>query len=134
MIVLPSIYQRIGATDQNIMIIRHPMTKEFTSVYVIMVLVLSLNTKFQANRFNLPGVDDLLSKHISHLFIRDPLVIFSETIDQDDTASSDHFEVTVINLFFLSLSYLPLLEHSIYELADPPLQTSSSRFINRLES
>ncbi|KAJ6499344.1 glutamate-cysteine ligase catalytic subunit [Mycena sanguinolenta] len=38
------------------------------------------------------GIDDLLSKHISHLFIRDPLVIFSETIDQDDEKSSDHFE------------------------------------------
>lgn len=40
------------------------------------------------------GLDDLLSKHVSHLFIRDPLVIFSETIDQDDAASSDHFEVS----------------------------------------
>ena len=39
------------------------------------------------------GLDNLLSKHISHLFIRDPLVVFSETIDQDDTSSSDHFEV-----------------------------------------
>ncbi|PPQ68044.1 hypothetical protein CVT25_014505 [Psilocybe cyanescens] len=38
------------------------------------------------------GLDDLLSKHISHLFIRDPLVIFSETIDQDD--SSTYFFVT----------------------------------------
>ncbi|KAF8973058.1 glutamate-cysteine ligase catalytic subunit [Flammula alnicola] len=38
------------------------------------------------------GLDDLLSKHMSHLFIRDPLVVFSETIDQDDTSSSDHFE------------------------------------------
>ncbi|KJA27880.1 hypothetical protein HYPSUDRAFT_83574 [Hypholoma sublateritium FD-334 SS-4] len=38
------------------------------------------------------GLDDLLSKHISHLFIRDPLVVFSETIDQDDASSSDHFE------------------------------------------
>lgn len=38
------------------------------------------------------GIDDLLSKHIAHLFIRDPLVVFSETIDQDDTSSSDHFE------------------------------------------
>ncbi|KAF8894101.1 glutamate-cysteine ligase catalytic subunit [Infundibulicybe gibba] len=38
------------------------------------------------------GIDDLLSKHISHLFIRDPLVIFSETIDQDDASSTDHFE------------------------------------------
>ena len=47
------------------------------------------------NGFHSSGVDDLLSKHVSHLFIRDPLVIFSETIDQDDTTSSDHFEVIV---------------------------------------
>ncbi|KAJ7703240.1 glutamate-cysteine ligase catalytic subunit [Mycena rosella] len=39
------------------------------------------------------GLDDLLSKHVSHLFIRDPLVVFSETLDQDDETSSDHFEV-----------------------------------------
>ena len=39
------------------------------------------------------GIDDLLSKHVAHLFIRDPLVVFSETIDQDDTRSTDHFEV-----------------------------------------
>ncbi|CDO69209.1 hypothetical protein BN946_scf185042.g111 [Trametes cinnabarina] len=38
------------------------------------------------------GVDELLSRHIAHLFIRDPLVIFSESIDQDDTISNDHFE------------------------------------------
>ncbi|KAJ7647373.1 glutamate-cysteine ligase catalytic subunit [Roridomyces roridus] len=38
------------------------------------------------------GIDDLLSKHISHLFIRDPLVVFTETLDQDDETSSDHFE------------------------------------------
>jgi glutamate--cysteine ligase catalytic subunit len=39
------------------------------------------------------GLDDLLSKHIAHLFIRDPLVIFSETLNKDDSASNDHFEV-----------------------------------------
>ncbi|KAJ7132792.1 glutamate-cysteine ligase catalytic subunit [Mycena crocata] len=38
------------------------------------------------------GIDDLLSKHVSHLFIRDPLVVFTETLDQDDETSSDHFE------------------------------------------
>ncbi|KZP05939.1 glutamate-cysteine ligase catalytic subunit [Athelia psychrophila] len=38
------------------------------------------------------GLDDLLSKHVSHLFIRDPLVTFWETIDQDDAANTDHFE------------------------------------------
>ncbi|KZT29013.1 glutamate-cysteine ligase catalytic subunit [Neolentinus lepideus HHB14362 ss-1] len=38
------------------------------------------------------GIDEALAKHISHLFIRDPLVIFSEMIDLDDTQSNDHFE------------------------------------------
>lgn len=39
------------------------------------------------------GVDELLANHIAHLFIRDPLVVFSETVDQDDSLSTDHFEV-----------------------------------------
>ncbi|KAG1731469.1 glutamate-cysteine ligase-domain-containing protein [Suillus paluster] len=43
-------------------------------------------------RLRSDGIDELLAKHISHLFIRDPLVIFSETIHQDDSASNDHFE------------------------------------------
>ncbi|GBE81136.1 Glutamate--cysteine ligase [Sparassis crispa] len=38
------------------------------------------------------GIDNLLARHIAHLFIRDPLVVFSETIVQDDTTSNDHFE------------------------------------------
>ena len=44
------------------------------------------------NRVREHGIDDLLAKHIAHLFIRDPLVVFSETIDQDDENSNDHFE------------------------------------------
>lgn len=40
-------------------------------------------------------MDELLARHFAHLFIRDPLVIFSETIDQDDTVMSDHFEVRI---------------------------------------
>jgi len=42
------------------------------------------------------GIDNLLARHISHLFIRDPLVIFSELKDQDDEHSVDHFEVGVV--------------------------------------
>ena len=38
------------------------------------------------------GLDEPLATHIAHLFIRDPLVQFSETIDQDDEESMDHFE------------------------------------------
>uniref|UniRef100_A0A6A7G5Y0 Glutamate--cysteine ligase n=2 Tax=Hirondellea gigas TaxID=1518452 RepID=A0A6A7G5Y0_9CRUS len=38
------------------------------------------------------GVDELLARHIAHLFIRDPLVIFSEIIVIDDEESTNHFE------------------------------------------
>ncbi|RUS73617.1 hypothetical protein EGW08_018623 [Elysia chlorotica] len=38
------------------------------------------------------GVDELLARHIAHLFIRDPVSLFSEKIDQDDENDTDHFE------------------------------------------
>lgn len=38
------------------------------------------------------GVDSLLSKHFAHLFIRDPLVIYSDKIEIDDEKNTDHFE------------------------------------------
>ncbi|KAJ2394564.1 glutamate--cysteine ligase [Coemansia sp. RSA 2531] len=33
-----------------------------------------------------------MAKHVSHLFIRDPLVIFKELLNQDNSVSADHFE------------------------------------------
>lgn len=36
--------------------------------------------------------DDVLARHFAHLFIRDPVVIFSERVDQDNTLENDHFE------------------------------------------
>ena len=38
------------------------------------------------------GVDEALSKHISHLFTRDPLVVFDGHVELDDDQSTDHFE------------------------------------------
>ncbi|GAA5874509.1 hypothetical protein JCM3774_005742 [Rhodotorula dairenensis] len=38
------------------------------------------------------GMDERLATHFAHLFIRDPIVIFEETLCQDDEKSSDHFE------------------------------------------
>lgn len=38
------------------------------------------------------GVDHLLAQHVAHLYIRDPLVIYSEHINQDNETSADHFE------------------------------------------
>jgi hypothetical protein len=63
------------------------------------------------------GIDETLAKHIAHLFIRDPLVIFSETINQDDTTSNDHFEVmSLFVLLFIALNVLA--EYPIHKLAD----------------
>lgn len=39
------------------------------------------------------GIDKLLARHVAHLFIRDPLVVFGERISQvDDRKSTEHFE------------------------------------------
>lgn len=39
------------------------------------------------------GLDNPLARHIAHLFIRDPLVIYKELLEQDNHNSMDHFEV-----------------------------------------
>ncbi|CAI7575300.1 unnamed protein product [Penicillium pancosmium] len=38
------------------------------------------------------GMDDQLATHFAHLFIRDPLVIFSEDLEELDLNKGDHFE------------------------------------------
>jgi glutamate--cysteine ligase catalytic subunit len=39
------------------------------------------------------GMDERLATHFAHLFIRDPLVIFQETLNESPDDKSDHFEV-----------------------------------------
>ena len=38
------------------------------------------------------GIDQLLAAHVSHLFIRDPLVVFADRIHLDDGEAQDHWE------------------------------------------
>ena len=38
-------------------------------------------------------IDHLLAQHMAHLFIRDPVSLFSEKIHQNDETETDHFEV-----------------------------------------
>lgn len=38
------------------------------------------------------GIDEVLAKHVAHLFIRDPLVIFTDYKQVDDETETDHFE------------------------------------------
>ena len=52
------------------------------------------------------GIDHLLARHLAHLFIRDPLVIYEEKLELDDSLSTDHFEVAhVISSFLWVFSY-----------------------------
>jgi glutamate--cysteine ligase catalytic subunit len=37
-------------------------------------------------------VDSILSRHLAHLFTRDPLVIFDGAVEVDDQATTEHFE------------------------------------------
>lgn len=38
-------------------------------------------------------VDPILAKHIAHLFVRDPLVVYEDRIVVDDNSTTEHFEV-----------------------------------------
>uniref|UniRef100_A0A1X7UMB8 Glutamate--cysteine ligase n=1 Tax=Amphimedon queenslandica TaxID=400682 RepID=A0A1X7UMB8_AMPQE len=38
------------------------------------------------------GVDELMARHVAHLFIRDPISLFAEKLEQDVENESDHFE------------------------------------------
>lgn len=45
------------------------------------------------NQMREAGIDHLLAQHVAHLFIRDPVSLFSEKVHQNDEEDSDHFEV-----------------------------------------
>lgn len=53
-------------------------------------------TQFQCCNYLSSGVDEMLARHIAHLFIRDPISLFSEKINQNDEEDTDHFEVSTV--------------------------------------
>ena len=38
------------------------------------------------------GVEASVARHIAHIFVRDPLVVYKERLDQDPETSNEHFE------------------------------------------
>ncbi|VDK45789.1 unnamed protein product [Gongylonema pulchrum] len=52
------------------------------------------------------GIDELLSRHIAHMFLRDPLQVFRERIEQDDSKSSEHFE-TIQSTNWMNMRFKP---------------------------
>lgn len=77
-----------------------------------------LSTYF--NHDLLIGIDHLLARHLAHLFIRDPLVVYRETLDQDDTKSLDHFEVRLdfTKAFLVSFTMIISFSKRIF---NPPI-------------
>ena len=55
------------------------------------------------------GIDHLLAQHLAHLFIRDPISLFSEKVHQDDSCDTDHFEVRVCTVCQSSDVIVPVL-------------------------
>ena len=47
------------------------------------------------------GLDDLLAQHVAHLFIRDPISLFAEKLEQDVETEADHFEVRRMCGYFI---------------------------------
>lgn len=47
------------------------------------------------------GIDETMARHVAHLFIRDPISLFAEKLEQDVESESDHFEVSVTSIQFL---------------------------------
>ena len=68
----------------------HPGEPYFQSTYndIFSPINKSAYDQLIANK----NFDEPLAKHFAHLFIRDPLVIFSELIEQDNEINNDHFE------------------------------------------
>ena len=82
------------------------------------------------------GIDHLLAQHVAHLFIRDPVSLFSEKVHQNDEEDSDHFEVRVARRFSTFFRFKNVFffksEPSIDQLADDALQTTASAQHHRL--
>ncbi|VDN05589.1 unnamed protein product [Thelazia callipaeda] len=52
------------------------------------------------------GIDEFLAQHIAHMFIRDPLQVFRERIEQDDDKTTEHFE-TVQSSNWMNMRFKP---------------------------
>ncbi|VEU20784.1 DEKNAAC101764 [Brettanomyces naardenensis] len=58
------------------------------------------------------GFDHQLATHFAHLYVRDPLVIFTEKIDQDNGAETDHFE-NIQSTNWQTLRFKPPIQEAV---------------------
>ena len=67
----------------------HCVNSAFANSFYSTLVVNLIDTIFQS------GMDEPMAKHFAHLYIRDPLTLFSEKIHLNDEKDSDHFEVSL---------------------------------------
>lgn len=60
-----------------------------------------------------------LAKHFAHLYVRDPLVIFEESMDQDSKTSTNHFE-NIQSTNWQTLRFKPPTQDAVPENKDVP--------------
>lgn len=60
------------------------------------------------------GVDPLIAQHVAHLFIRDPITLYIEKLNQDDENETDHFEVRLVFFFSPIALFIFNIIDSIY--------------------
>ena len=82
----------------------------------------------------LVGMDERLATHFAHLFIRDPLVVFKETLEPSPENQSSHFEARVSHSLPTVLETNSWVEHTIYKLAANAFQASTTWRQHWLES
>ncbi len=78
------------------------------------------------------GLDPLLARHFAHLFIRDPLVVYRDLLEQDDATSSLHFEVPVLPAPLLLPPSHCLSTHPLCPFLRPPPLCTFSLFFHIL--
>ncbi|ODV97311.1 hypothetical protein PACTADRAFT_49044 [Pachysolen tannophilus NRRL Y-2460] len=58
--------------------------------------------------------DEILANHFAHLFIRDPIVVFSENLKQDNDFQTDHFE-NIQSTNWQTLRFKPPIQQAVPE-------------------
>ncbi len=77
-------------------------------------------------RLKSAGMDDVLSRHIAHLFSRCPLVVFDDRIDMDDEEETEHFEnlqstcLSLLHMFLSDTFHMHQLEQRAVQTAPCP--------------
>ena len=80
------------------------------------------------NELKNAGIPNLLAKHIAHLFIRDPLVIYKERIEIDDANDVDHLKTSNLQIGKVLGGSRHLQVQKIHQILDGELNSVQRKF------